>query len=207
LGNPWNEIELDVYERHMQSDGVLQLQTLSRITAEQLGYQKPSVAFLGAAGGNGLEHIDPCIVSKVYAIDISKAYLDVCKQRYSHLGAALETLQCDLAEPGLMLPPAELLICNLIIEYVGLGNFTELIRSNADRVGVVSCVIQKNNGNGFVSRSSTAQSLDCLQNFHQDIDERDLTQALAGIGFTLRLRRVYPLPNAKKFIRLDFTAQ
>lgn len=51
LNNPWQEINFEVYENHMKSDAVFQLQTLNQITKEQLEcYGHEIVGILGVAG-------------------------------------------------------------------------------------------------------------------------------------------------------------
>lgn len=71
MGNPWETIRLADYEAHMRAEGVQQLQVLSRITREQLAHDTACVAVLGAAGGNGLEHVDPDAVEAVWALYLS----------------------------------------------------------------------------------------------------------------------------------------
>lgn len=100
MGNPWETIRLADYEAHMRAEGVQQLQVLSRITREQLAHDTACVAVLGAAGGNGLEHVAPDAVEAVWALDINAGYLAACRERFSQLGAKLKTVRCDLAEPG-----------------------------------------------------------------------------------------------------------
>lgn len=207
MNNPWNRVALAAYEAHMSAEGVMQLQLLSDITRQQLQYGKASVVILGAAGGNGLEHVDPTLTKKVWAVDINDDYLDACGQRHVRLGSALETLKLDLSAPGEALPPAELLICNLIVEYLGVRAFAELIDANKERIGVVSCVIQKNNGASFVSASASAKELECLDALHRDIDEAQLTAAMVAIGCCCIFRRSYGLPGAKEFIRIDFVKE
>ena len=55
--NPWQDLPLEDYEGHMGSAAVGQLAPLGDIFAEALTRLRPrSVAVLGVAGGNGLEH-------------------------------------------------------------------------------------------------------------------------------------------------------
>ena len=58
MSNPWEEISLDDYEKHMSLESVRQLQALDSIMKEQFSaYPVETAAVLGVAGGNGLEHI------------------------------------------------------------------------------------------------------------------------------------------------------
>ena len=55
--NPWLTLPLDDYEGHMGSADVNQLAPLADLFGEALAHLRPrSVAVLGVAGGNGLEH-------------------------------------------------------------------------------------------------------------------------------------------------------
>ena len=66
MGNPWEEIDLDDYEKHMGLDSVFQLQTMNQMMKEQFyAYPVQSVMILGIAGGNGLEHINKQTFEKV----------------------------------------------------------------------------------------------------------------------------------------------
>ena len=57
MRNPWEEIRLEDYEKHMALDSVRQLQALNGIMKAQMeAYPVKTVMILGVAGGNGLEH-------------------------------------------------------------------------------------------------------------------------------------------------------
>ena len=54
MTNPWEEISLDDYEKHMSLDTVRQLQAMNSIMQEQFAaYPVETAAVLGIAGGNG----------------------------------------------------------------------------------------------------------------------------------------------------------
>jgi len=205
MSNPWQLIDLATYENHMSSDEVYQLQTLNQITKEQLqDNQHTYVGVLGAAGGNGLDNIDVLKTQKVYAIDINKNYLDICKQRYKHLGNTLEIICGNLTDDDVILPHTNLLICNLIIEYIGEKEFISVINRNLLNVDVVSCVIQKNNDNSFVSTSELNSHFEPILSIHHDIDEDALKNLFSTIEFACIKYKKYILPNGKEFIRMDF---
>jgi hypothetical protein len=204
MENPWLDISLKDYEEHMASADVFQLQCLNRIVKEQLRYRKPFVAVLGAAGGNGLEHILPAGVETVYALDINEKYLMACRERYAFLKQRLQTIRCDLSVADMALPFSNILICNLIVEYLGLDAFAELLKRNMHNLEIVSVVLQKDRGRSFVSESSSAVRLKALDALHSVIDETELGAKLAKAGFVKLLRKTYPLPNGKEFVRIDY---
>ncbi|WP_040197995.1 class I SAM-dependent methyltransferase [Candidatus Soleaferrea massiliensis] len=200
--NPWEEVPLQDYEAHMQLDDVFQLQTLHGIMQRQLDGDARRVMILGVAGGNGLDLIDPERHDMVYGVDINQDYLDVCRKRYGHLGARLALLELDLTDLSISLPKADLIIANLFIEYIGIDRFVrQMQKSGPCRV---SCVIQKNPDESFVSDSPYQRSFSGIASVHTDIEEMDLTKQLLQAGFTNTLREVYPLPNCKALIRLDY---
>lgn len=91
---------------------------------EQLkDYDNYYITILGIAGGNGLEHINCTKTKKVYGIDINKSYLKDCRKMYPNLNKILELIHYDLAADDVILPKSDVLICNLIIEYIGEKTF------------------------------------------------------------------------------------
>jgi SAM-dependent methyltransferase len=195
--NPWEKIKLNDYNEHMRDPRVGQLKSLNMIMAEQMKLYSPrSVAVLGSAGGNGFEHLFPA--GKIYAIDINEDYLQKLNEGYGRcLGKKLELVHADLND--YTIPKCDLLICNLIIEYVGTNSFARLLKRS--EFGIASCVIQKNCGNSFVTPTAVANKLSCLKDFHHDINEEDLEKEL---GLKVVFRYNYPLPNNKEFARMDF---
>ena len=90
MANPWEEIKLDDYEKHMSLDSVKQLQAMNSIMKEQFeAYPVTSAMVLGVAGGNGLEHVRKEKYSKVYGVDINKEYLKAVAERYRNLEGTL----------------------------------------------------------------------------------------------------------------------
>lgn len=114
-------------------------------------YPFDTVMVLGVAGGNGLEHVSLSTQKTVFAVDINPAYLEACQTRFPMLATILVPICADLTKPNVQLPQAYLVIANLFIEYVGRTRFQRVIEQV--RPQVVSCVIQCDNGNTFVSTS------------------------------------------------------
>lgn len=201
--NPWEEIDLNAYEKHMSLDSVFQLQTLNEMMKEQFYYYPAkSVMILGIAGGNGLEHIDKEIIDKVYGVDINENYLNICTKRYPFLQDTLETIHADLTKNTALLPYADLLIANLFIEYIGYKCFQRVVKQvNAK---YVSCVIQINTDVSFVSNSPYIHTFDRLDEIHSQIDEITLTDSMSQIGYTKIEHTEMELPNGKKLVRADY---
>lgn len=203
MSNPWEEVNLSDYENHMKLDSVMQLQTLSAMMKEQFDqYEIKTAMVLGVAGGNGLEHIDVKKFHKVYGIDINREYLEECKRRYVDLQDTLELLCIDLTAEKSELPQAELLIANLLIEYIGYECFQKAIMQIKPEY--VSCIIQMNEGEDFVSDSPYIHVFDKLSSVHHQITEEGLMLSMEEVGYNLSDKKMQVLPNGKSFVQLDF---
>lgn len=204
MSNPWEEISLDDYEKHMSLDSVWQLQAMNSIMQEQFNnYLAETAMVLGIAGGNGLEHVSPEKFRKVYGVDINADYLRAVSERYTELSGVLECLHIDLMNEAEKLPQAQLLIANLLIEYIGYGAFQKAVLQTAPEY--VSCVIQINiDEEQWVSESPYLHAFDRLDKVHRQMEEKALTAAMDEIGYTLILQESYPLPNGEALVRLDF---
>ena len=204
MSNPWEEISLDDYEKHMSLDSVRQLQAMNAIMKEQFAaYPVDTATVLGIAGGNGLEHVSPDKFRKVCGVDINADYLRAASQRYTVLLGVLKCLQVDLINEAEKLPQAQFLIANLLIEYIGYRAFQQAILQTAPKY--VSCVIQINtNEEQWVSESPYLHAFDRLDEVHHQMEETALTATMSEIGYSLILQKSYPLPNGKALMRLDF---
>lgn len=202
-GNPWEKIKLTDYENHMKSDSVRQLQVLNAMMKEQLAqYPVKSIMILGIAGGNGLEHIDPEIINHVIGVDINSDYLDACVSRYPQLSDLLEMLCLDLREDYSLLPHANLVVANLFIEYIGCACFQQVI--NQVKPHYVSCVIQTDTEDAFVSASPYSRVFNDLDRVHHQISAKSLIQAMEEIHYHNVSQAEVLLQNGKKLVRLDF---
>jgi len=203
VGNPWEEIDLDAYENHMSLENVYQLQTMNEMMKEQFyTYPVESVMILGIAGGNGLEHIDTERIRMVYGVDINPNYLEECKKRYPELGEVLQTICADLTAENLRLPGADLLVANLLVEYIGYVCFQKVVKTVNPQV--VSCGIQINTEDSFVSDSPYLHVFDHLDEVHHQMAEENLRECMKEIGYREAYVEEKLLPNGKKLVRLDF---
>lgn len=203
MSNPWNDIDLNDYEKHMSLSNVNQLQTMNCIMKKQFSaYMVESVMVLGVASGNGLEHINTEKIKTVYGVDINTKYLDVCKQRYLNLDGILKTICVDLNDDISILPYADLLVANLLIEYIGYNRFEIIVKQVQPKY--ISCVIQVNTSNVFVSNSPYSKAFDHLDEVLHTIDETGLVDVMQSIGYKKNQKIDYELPNGKKLVMLDF---
>ena len=205
MSNPWEEIRLEDYEKHMALDSVRQLQALNGIMKAQMeAYPVKTVMILGVAGGNGLEHAAPEKLDRVYGVDINREYLQAAGERFAGLGEKLRLICLDLTKDAGKLPGAELVIADLLIEYIGYAAFTAAVKQAGARV--VSCVIQINpeEEENWVSDSPYLHAFDRLDEVHHEMKPETLMAAMKAEGYREILRESTDLPNGKKLMRMDF---
>ncbi len=204
MSNPWEEISLSDYENHMSLESVNQLQTMNSIMKKQFSdYPVKTAMVLGIAGGNGLEHVSSDKFEKVYGIDINEGYLKTVEERYKDLAGILECLCIDLITEPEKLPHAELVIANLLIEYIGYEAFQKAVQKIDPEY--VSCVIQINTDEAqWVSDSPYLHAFDRLDEVHCQMEENALIAAMEKTDYRIILNESEPLPNGKALQRIDF---
>ena len=204
MKNPWEEISLEDYENHMCLESVMQLQTMNVIMKNQFEkYPVTSAMILGIAGGNGVEHINRSKYKAVYGIDINEEYLKAVAERYSDFSDVLTCMKIDLNNETEKLPHADLIIANLLVEYIGYEVFKKsILKANPK---YVSCVIQINTDEKkWVSDSPYLHAFDRLNEVHHQMEEKALSGSMKEIGYSLIFQESKTLPNGKALVRLDF---
>lgn len=203
MANPWEEISLDDYESHMKLKSVMQLQAMNEMMKGQFdAYPISSVMILGVAGGNGLEHVQKDKFEKIYGVDVNFSYLQEVIRRYPNLEGMLECLCVNLMEKTDMLPKADMVIANLLIEYIGYECFQKVIKHVNPKF--VSCIIQINIEDNWVSDSPYLHVFDGLEQVHHQMEEQALEQAMEAIGYHTIKTLEHLLPNGKKLVQMDF---
>lgn len=203
MKNPWEEVSLTDYENHMKLDSVMQLQAMNEMMKGQFEtYSISSVMILGIAGGNGLEHIPQGKLKRVYGVDVNSSYLKEVVHRYPNLDGLLECLCIDLINEPDKLPKADMIIANLLVEYIGYECFQKAIRQVSPKY--VSCIIQINVEDNWVSDSPYLHVFDGLEPVHHQMDQHTLGKAMLQIGYHEIKNIEYMLPNGKKLVQIDF---
>ncbi|MFT8705377.1 MAG: class I SAM-dependent methyltransferase [Bifidobacterium sp.] len=201
--NPWKDVNLSDYESHMSLDSVHQLQALDEVMKAQFSsVDADTIMILGVAGGNGLEHIDSNRVAHVYGVDINEKYLSVCQERYPQLQGVFTPVLADVTDQDLSLSHAEFVVANLVIEYIGYEAFLNVLSLVQPRY--VSCVLQVNEADGFVSQSPYEQTFKDIVNVYHHVDEHSLTQRMHEAGYIRTFLDDKELPNSKKLRRCDY---
>lgn len=203
MKNPWEDIPLTDYENHMKLDSVMQLQAMNEMMKDQFNtYPISSIMIFGVAGGNGLEHIQKDRVERVYGVDINSSYLQEVIQRYPELDGILECLCINLIDETDRLPKADMVIANLLIEYIGYECFQRAIRTVNPKY--VSCMIQINTEEHWVSDSPYLHVFDGLEQVHHQMEEQALKNAMLEIEYHATRTLEHILPNGKKLVQIDF---
>ena len=190
----------------MAMDSVQQLQAMNQMMKGQLNqYDVQSAMILGIAGGNGLEHVDTEKLNKVYGVDINQEYLTITKKRYENLSDTLDCLCIDLASEAEKLPQADMIIANLLIEYIGYECFKKVV--TVTKPVYVSCIIQVNVDDSFVSESPYLHAFDGLVTVHHQMAKQELQNSMNEIDYHLIQVLESRLPNGKKLVQFDFYKQ
>lgn len=203
MKNPWEEISLSDYENHMKLDSVMQLQAMNSMMEDQFNaYPISNVMILGVAGGNGLEHVSKDKFDRVYGIDVNSDYLEEVTHRYPNLDDILECLCVNLISETEKLPETDMVIANLLIEYICYECFQKTIQHTNPKY--VSCIIQINKEDNWVSDSPYLHVFDCLEQIHHQIEEHTLEKVMYEIGYHAIMTLEHKLPNGKNLVRIDF---
>lgn len=196
MPNPWLSIPLSDYEGHMGAPGVEQLPALSFLFSRALTRVRPrSVAVLGIAGGNGLEHIDGS-VSRVVGIDIRAEYLDEVRRRFPALPLELHCL--DLASDTVTAAPVDLVHAALIFEHAGLECALDNALSLVAPGGSLSVVLQLPSTAATVTPSAFA-SMQSLREHVSTISFDGFRELVESKDFGPVVEEAMALPGGKSF--------
>ena len=202
---PWLTIPLADYEDHMRAPQVGQAALLADALAALVArLRPPSLAILGAAGGNGLDRIDPGVVRRVGAVDINPDYLAVCSKRYASRFETLITATDDISAGQPAFEPVHLVYAALIAEYVPLPKFAAYVGAAMHALGTLAVILQFPGVGSQVVTPSAYTSLARLAPMFHYVEPDPLTALLQQNN----LRRVSSStvrgPGDKAFALLEF---
>ncbi|HEY9341300.1 MAG TPA: class I SAM-dependent methyltransferase [Hanamia sp.] len=204
--NPWTEIPLADYERHMLDTSVGQLSLLNTLTKKYLAKIKPATClFMGIAGGNGLEHINRNVSKNVIGIDINQEYLDVSFKRYNDKIDSLKLLKLDITKNTNQVCSADFIWAALVLEYAGIDKCLEFSKNNILPGGHFIVTIQSNNNLQSVSQTGV-ESIKKAGVIFKTIEPEIMLVKAKEIGYTIICDEENQLPNGKTFLTFDFVA-
>jgi hypothetical protein len=200
MPNPWLEIPITDYEQHMSHAAVAQAQMLSRLLQEAIfEYQPRSIAILGAAGGKGLEKVDPMTVRRVVAIDVNPAFLALCTERYSRRFERYEAIVHDLSAGAPSFQPVDFIYAGLILEYVDCGAALSYLPQLVLRPGVFVVLMQLPSPTLPTVSDSPFASLRQIESTFHFVDPQVVRTSLLGQGFTRCTDKMIRLESGKEF--------
>jgi threonine dehydrogenase-like Zn-dependent dehydrogenase len=197
MANPWLSIPLQDYEGHMGRDNAQQLSVLSELFKRALDICVPeSVAVLGIAGGNGLEHVNQATIRRVVGFDINARYLDEVRRRFGTY-PNLELHCVDLSEGELRIPPAALVHAALFFEHTGLGGTLDNALSLVAPEGHLSVVLQLPDHQQQNVTPTAYASMQTLAESFSLVDVSHFRGVLEKREFRLVQEELRPLPTGK----------
>jgi SAM-dependent methyltransferase len=140
----WLDVPAASYDAHMSDASVGQAQLLSAEFADALYRMQPkSVAVLGAATGNGFEHLVERAADRVVAVDINPEYLAILAERFGAALPGLQTAVVDVMDPGSLAGGFDLIWAALIFEYVDPPTLVANCAGWLNPGGVLAALLQQ----------------------------------------------------------------
>jgi 2-polyprenyl-3-methyl-5-hydroxy-6-metoxy-1,4-benzoquinol methylase len=205
MTNPWLEVPASDYIGHMSSREVAQYQALNRNFAETLAVIRPGeVLVLGCAMGNGFEHVDPRVTSRVVGVDLNLDYLQRAVDRFSSPGFVLEVHCADLAEYSFEQEAFDLVHAALVFEYIPWIAILPRVIASLRRDGVLSVVLQRPSRTSPAVTQTRFVTLRALESLFRFVDPDVLVSAATRLGVHLECRHTETLPGDKAFEVLRF---
>ena len=205
MPHPWLRIPLADYEGHMSATQVAQLRPLAELFGRVLQQWTPeSVAILGIAGGNGLEHLDRRVTRRVVGLDIHPEYLAEVQRRYANRVNGLELYCADLSLSPIALPPVALVHAALVFEHAGLGWCLDNAVALVAPGGVLSVVLQLPSAESRAVAPTGFDSLQQLAPHFSFVDPILLERKVTAMGFSMEAADTHPLPGGKGLWHVQF---
>jgi len=203
--NPWLGIPAADYVGHMSSPEVAQYQVLNRLLREALETAAPrSLLVLGCTLGNGLEHVDPAVTSRVVGVDINPAYLEALAGRFPRPEFAL-ALHCDdLARYPFEHDAFDLVHAALVLEYVEWRLLMPRVVETMRDGGMLSVVLQRPSPVSPAVTRTDFTTLRALEPVFRFVDADVFVADAAALGLQPELRRIVPLASGKALEVLRF---
>ncbi len=204
LTNPWPGITAADYEAHMSHPDVLQLQALNSIFQSQYeDYLPETLLYIGICTGNGLEHVRPEVTRTVYGIDINEHFLNLCTARYGEKIGSLQTRCLDLNHEYFSEATVDLVVVNLVLEFIDIERFIGQLRQVMKKGTIVSIVFQVRHDAPRIS-SSGVKAMEVLSGFKQEVDRKFLEKQLLRAGLVRIREQNRFMSDGKELVRIDF---
>jgi SAM-dependent methyltransferase len=205
MNNPWLDIPEADYVGHMSSPAVGQRPVLSRLLGETLQSVRPhALLVLGCSTGNGLEHINPAVTSRVVVVDVNPEYLRRLRERFPNPMFTLDVRCGDLTDIELEREAYDMVHAALLFEYLEwpllLPRVAVCLRPGA----VFNVVLQVPSTSSPAVTPTPFTSLRKLESAFRFVEPTALVDAARGEGLNLTARHAEALPAGKSFEVLRF---
>lgn len=203
--SPWRDIPESDYVGHMDNPSVGQRAVLNQIAQDTFRSTAPSsMLVLGCSTGNGLEHVDPAITTRIVAADINPSFLAVLRARDLRARAALEIRDADIDDFAFEDTAFNLVHAALLLEYVDWrALLPRVARALADG-GFFSVVLQRPAASTPAVTPTPFVSLRALERVFGFVDPSELIDRCGQLGLLLVERLLHPLPGDKAFDVMRF---
>ena len=183
----------------MSSSNVDQLSFLASTFKETLEHHDcDTVALLGCATGNGLEHLKREFTHRVTAVDINPEYLEVLRQRYGNSVPGLEVVQDDLESCELEKQAYSLIVAGLVFEYLEPQALLQRIAKWLQVGGILVAVLQLPAEGASVTETPYT-SLKSLNSIMNQIDPKQFKIIAADVGLIAIEEKFITLKTGKSF--------
>jgi len=205
MRNPWLDIPEVDYVGHMSSPTVNQRPVLCRLMSDALESIRPrTMLVLGCSTGNGLEHVNPAVTSRVTVVDLNPAYLRRLAERFPNPGFELVVRCADLADVVLDPEAFNLVHAGLVLEYIEWRVLLPRVASTLKPGGVLSVVLQLPSASSPAVTPTIFISLRSLESLFHFVEPGALVEAAHREGLTLSNRHTESLASGKAFEVLRF---
>ena len=205
MRNPWLDIPDGDYVGHMSSPTVQQRPMLSRLMREVLESVRPrTMLVLGCSTGNGLEHVNHEVTSRVAVIDLNPDYLLRLSELFPNPSFVLDVQCADLADVAFEPKAFDLVHAALVLEYIEWLSLLPRVASTLKPHGVLSVVLQLPSTSSPSVTPTAFVRLQSLESLFHFVEPRELVEAAAAQGLRMSDRRTEPLPSGKAFEVLRF---
>jgi SAM-dependent methyltransferase len=205
MRNPWLDIPLADYERHMALPQVAQAQLLSDVLAEAVGRYLPrSVAVLGCAGGNGFERLADNGVERIVGVDLNPDYVEAARERFADRIPVPELIAGDVQTGLFTFAPVDLVLAGLLFEYVDPGVVLARIRTMLAPGGTLRTLVQLPGTALSKITPSPYTSLAALAPVMHLVPPEQLARLAADQGYFMTGDRTVEAAGGKQFQVQDF---
>jgi SAM-dependent methyltransferase len=159
---------------------------------------------LGCSTGNGLEHVNPAVTSRVVVVDVNPKYLLRLRERFPNPAFDLDVRPGDVTDIELEREAYDLVHAGLIFEYIAWPVLLPRVAMALRPGGVLSVILQAPSASSPAVTPTIFTGLRTLESLFRFVEPTALVDAARGEGLNLNARHTEALPAGKSFEVLRF---